>query len=52
MEPQSPGAYMLSWKIQAKPDPNCDPTQQPCEEWLPGNYSAQVGEYIVKPTNR
>ncbi|XP_003383765.1 PREDICTED: countin-3-like [Amphimedon queenslandica] len=26
-------------KVTAAPDPNCDPTQNMCEMWLPGNYS-------------
>lgn len=31
-------------KIRAAPDPNCDPTQNMCEMWLPGNYSVVLGE--------
>ena len=42
-EPQQPGTYIIKWDVTAKPDPNCDPTQQPCETWKPGNYSASVG---------
>ena len=44
-EPLKPGAYSVSWTIDAKPNPNCDPSQELCEEWLPGNYIANVGEY-------
>ena len=45
MEPQQPGTYNTKWSIQAKPDPNCDPTQQGCEMWEVGNYQANVGEW-------
>jgi hypothetical protein len=38
----APGAYNVTWTVKAKPDPNCDPTQEPCEEWVPGNYTADV----------
>ena len=43
MEPLSPGTYNISWKAVAKPDPNCDPTQQPCEQWDVGDYTAKAG---------
>lgn len=43
-EPQKPGTYNLKWDVSAEPDPDCDPTQGPCEMWLPGNYSVEVGE--------
>ena len=36
-------------KVKAEPDPNCDPTQGPCEMWLPGNYSVVVGKFIITP---
>lgn len=39
-----PGTYGLKFNIKAEPDPNCDPTQQECEQWLPGNYVVKVGE--------
>ena len=42
-EPQQPGTYIIKWDVSAKPDPDCDPTQGPCENWLPGNYTASVG---------
>ena len=42
-EPQQPGTYIIKWDVAAKPNPNCDPIQEPCENWLPGNYSASVG---------
>ncbi len=41
--PQPPGTYNYKWTTAAKADPNCDPTQGPCESWMPGNYSAAVG---------
>ena len=31
-------------KVTAAPDPDCDPTQNMCEMWLPGNYSVVLGE--------
>ncbi|XP_064603681.1 countin-1-like [Liolophura sinensis] len=37
-----PGTYGLKFNIKAEPDPNCDPTQQECEQWLPGNYVVKV----------
>ena len=47
MEPKQPGGYGIIWTIKAKPDPNCDPSQGPCEMWEPGVYSANVGEWAV-----
>ena len=41
-EERPPGQYEVTWSAQAKPDPSCDPTQQPCEMWLPGNYTVHV----------
>lgn len=46
MEELAPGAYNVTWAIHAKPNPNCDPTQNPCEEWLAGNYTANVGMFF------
>ena len=43
MMPLDPGTYNTSWKVEARPDPNCDPTQQPCEQWEVGDYTAEVG---------
>ena len=51
MEPLAPGGYNVTWTVSAKPDPNCDPTQEPCEEWIPGNYTANVGRFMVTHTN-
>ena len=34
--------------LKAEPDPDCDPTQQFCEEWVPGTYVLSVGQYHVK----
>ncbi|OPL20781.1 hypothetical protein AM593_09895, partial [Mytilus galloprovincialis] len=36
------GSYPQSVKLKAQPDPNCDPTQGPCEEWMPGNYTVKI----------
>lgn len=44
IDPQDPGSYTVKWDGSAKPDPNCDPTQGPCETWAPGNYSVEVGK--------
>lgn len=41
--PQDPGTYSVSWKAKAEPDSNCDPSQGPCEMWIPGNYTAISG---------
>lgn len=43
MEPQPPSTYSLKWDSEARPDPNCDPTEGFCEMWLPGNYTVNVG---------
>ena len=40
------GTYAISWTLHAQPDPNCDPTQGPCENWGPGVYTAIVGEWV------
>ena len=43
---QNAGTYSVEWNLKAKPDPNCDPSQGPCEEWLPGVYNVTIGECI------
>jgi len=30
------------FKINATPDPTCDPSKGPCEQWTPGDYVAKV----------
>ena len=45
-EPLPPGTYNVTWTAKAKPDPKCDPTQEPCEEWVPGNYTVHVGTLV------
>lgn len=45
-EPQQPGTYNVKWDGSAEPNPNCDPTQGPCEMWLPGNYSVETGKSV------
>jgi hypothetical protein len=42
LEAQKPGTYNERITVKAEPDPQCDPTQQPCEEWLPGTYNVTV----------
>lgn len=44
-KPKDSGTYHVSWLGKAAPDEDCDPTQGPCEMWLPGNYSVEVGKY-------
>lgn len=43
MAAAKPGSYGAKWTLKAAPDPSCDPTQQPCEQFLPGVYVAEVG---------
>lgn len=40
--PQAPGNYAVKVTIKAEPDPDCDPTQGPCEGWLPGLYKVSM----------
>jgi hypothetical protein len=40
--PQNPGKYEEKISIKAEPNPDCDPTQQECENWLPGNYNVKI----------
>jgi len=42
LEAQKPGTYTEKITVKAAPDPQCDPTQEPCEEWLPGTYNVTV----------
>ncbi|CAF1521261.1 unnamed protein product [Rotaria magnacalcarata] len=42
IEAKKPGTYNERISVKAEPDPECDPTQQPCEEWLPGIYNVTV----------
>eukprot|EP00047_Mylnosiga_fluctuans_P001514 m.220677 g.220677 ORF g.220677 m.220677 type:complete len:258 (+) comp10434_c0_seq1:1193-1966(+) len=37
-----PGQYGGKWQVKAAPDPSCDPTQEECENWLPGTYQVDV----------
>lgn len=36
------GTYDGSFKLKAEPDPSCDPTQQPCEQWEAGVYTVKM----------
>ena len=45
-EPMDPGTYTPNWGVKAAPDPDCDPTQGPCEMWEPGNYTVQIGKCV------
>ena len=40
------GSYDGSLKVKAQPDPSCDPSQQPCEMWLPGTYTVNMGKLL------
>jgi hypothetical protein len=42
LQAQKPGNYGIKFNLQAQPDPSCDPTQEECEQWLPGNYTVQI----------
>ena len=42
-----PGTYDGGFKLKAVPDPDCDPTQQECEQWLPGVYTVHFGEFKI-----
>jgi hypothetical protein len=39
---QKPGTYSERITVKAEPDPSCDPTQEPCEQWIPGTYNVTV----------
>lgn len=41
-EPKAAGSYNQTVTVKAEPDPDCDPTQGPCERWLPGTYTVLV----------
>ncbi|XP_060081667.1 countin-3-like [Ylistrum balloti] len=38
----NPGNYSSSFSLKAEPDPSCDPTQEPCEQWIPGDYGVKI----------
>jgi len=42
LEARKPGTYNERITVKAEPDPQCDPTQQPCEQWLPGTYNVTI----------
>lgn len=41
-EAKKAGTYEERITVKAEPDPQCDPTQEPCEQWLPGVYNVTV----------
>ena len=41
-EKANAGTYRQTIKLKAQPDPDCDPSQQFCEMWLPGNYTVKI----------
>lgn len=40
IEPQQPGSYEVTWSLSTKS--SCDPSQGPCEQWLPGDYGVKT----------
>jgi hypothetical protein len=42
LEAKKPGTYTERITVKAEPDPQCDPTQQECEQWIPGTYNVTV----------
>ena len=42
LEAQQPGTYVERINLSAKPDPDCDPSQGPCEAWGPGVYFVEM----------
>ncbi|CAF1020393.1 unnamed protein product [Adineta steineri] len=42
LEAQKPGTYNERITVKAEPDPQCDPTQEECEQWLPGTYNVTI----------
>ena len=47
-EAEEAGTYNVEWDGTAAMDPDCDPTQGPCEMWIAGNYSVDVGKLWVR----
>merc|ERR1712110_137933 len=41
-EAKKPGTYTERITVKAEPDPQCDPTQEECEQWLPGTYNVSL----------
>ncbi|XP_066281985.1 countin-3-like [Branchiostoma lanceolatum] len=41
-EAQEAGKYGQKISLKAEPNPDCDPTQGPCESFQPGNYGVRV----------
>lgn len=46
IESLAPGKYEEKISIKTDPDPDCDPTQEECELWLPGLYFVEIGNYF------
>ncbi|CAF0759811.1 unnamed protein product [Adineta steineri] len=42
LEASKAGTYGQKVTVKAEPDPHCDPTQEMCEEWLPGTYNVTI----------
>ncbi|XP_035680752.1 countin-1-like isoform X1 [Branchiostoma floridae] len=42
LEAQEAGSYGQKISLKAEPNPECDPTQGPCEQFLPGVYNVSI----------
>ncbi|KAI8505679.1 hypothetical protein Bbelb_168680 [Branchiostoma belcheri] len=42
LEAQEAGTYGQKISLRAEPNPDCDPTQGPCESFQPGNYGVRI----------
>ena len=42
-EQAAPGTYVGRIKVDAEPDPSCNPARQQCERWEAGNYTVKLG---------
>ena len=47
IEAQPAGQYGERITIEAQVDPDCDPSQGPCEQWLPGTYTVEIGNICL-----
>ncbi len=45
--PQPAGNYGSKISIKAQEDPDCDPSQGPCESWAPGVYKIAIGMFFL-----
>ena len=43
LEASKPGSYNMNIRLNAMPDPECDPSEGPCERWSKGTYIVETG---------